>query len=90
MQTRAQEIRSLDVVKVQRSAGKTGGGGVSLSLSRQGKQGHSIRGLEYTKAESTGTFKESVVVWCGWEGGCRGVMVEDGAGRANLGMCPKT
>lgn len=90
MQTRAQEIRSLDVVKVQRSAGKTGGGGVSLSLSRQGKQGRSIGGLEYTKAESAGAFKESVVVWCGWEGGYRGGMVEDGAGGADLGMCPKT
>lgn len=35
--------------------------------------------LELAKAERTGTFEDSVIVWYGWEVGCVGEMVEDGA-----------
>lgn len=79
LQTRAREFGNMVGVGVY--AEKTAWWRWCLGESQQTREaGASHWAPEHAKAERTGTFEDSVVVWWRWQVGCVGEMVEDGAG----------
>lgn len=84
MQTRAQEVRNM--VGAGMYAEKTAWWRWSLGESQQARGAGAFHWvLKHAKAGRTGTFEDSVVVWYGWEVGCVGEMVEEGAGGVGRG-----